>query len=218
MEKETLLNGLRSVIGEPDTTGNYKELGITDRTLDAYLGAIAPTVGDDVTDDFYQSQVSVLKAMGGQMRHEQAEFVKSYKGGSPAPPEPKKDDTSVTEPPAYFKELSDSIKTLLDENKALKGRLDEIDKTNVQSRLKGQVLEQMREAGANDDYVLETTMRGVEFDVTKSVEELTKEHLARYDKEFKNCRGEGVVPRETVGGGKHKTAIDNYFAKKWQQK
>jgi len=217
MEKETLLNGLRSVIGEPDTTGNYKELGITDRTLDAYLGAIAPTIGDDVADDFYQSQVTVLKAMGGQLRHEQAEFVKSYKGNNPPPPSQKPKDVPGDNQPEYLKELSNGLKTLLEENKELKSRLDRIDKNNVQSKLKTQVIGAMREAGADDDYVLETTMRGIELDEKKSVEELTKEHLARYDKEFKSCRGEGAVPRETVGGGKRKTAIDDYFSKKWQK-
>lgn len=43
-----------------------------------------------VDDSFYQSQANVIKAMGGQMRFEQAEFARNYKpkGGEPQLPTP----------------------------------------------------------------------------------------------------------------------------------
>lgn len=92
MEKETLLTGLKNVLGEPGTNGYFGDTGVTTRTLDAYLDALLPTITSDemVDDSFYQSQANVIKAMGGQMRFEQAEFARNYKpkGGEPQLPTP----------------------------------------------------------------------------------------------------------------------------------
>lgn len=92
MEKETLLTGLKNVLGEPGTNGYFGDTGVSTRTLDAYLDALLPTITSDemVDDSFYQSQANVIKAMGGQMRFEQAEFARNYKpkGGEPQLPTP----------------------------------------------------------------------------------------------------------------------------------
>lgn len=79
MDKETLLSKFKPSIGEPDAnTQMYGDTGLSVRTLDTYLEAILPGITDDaiVTDDYVNTHVKILKSMGGQMRHEQSEFVK----------------------------------------------------------------------------------------------------------------------------------------------
>jgi hypothetical protein len=74
----------------------------------------------------------------------------------------------------------------------------------------------MKAQMATDDYVLEATLRGVEVDLTKSIEDLTKEYLAKYDAEYLKCRGGGTPPRQSTGGGGQGAIwLDQQFAKKW---
>ena len=77
----------------------------------------------------------------------------------------------------------------------------------------------MKEQKASDDYVLEKTLDGADIDVKKSVEDLTKEFLAKYDAEYLRCRGNGAPPRlgGGGGGGDQKSALDRRFEKKAQK-
>lgn len=80
MEKETLLTGLKKVLGEPTAEGYIGDTGVSVRTLDAYAEALMPTITEEsLNDDFYSRHASVVKKMGGQMRHEKSEFIKTFK-------------------------------------------------------------------------------------------------------------------------------------------
>ena len=56
----------------------------------------------------------------------------------------------------------------------------------------------------------------VEIDTKKSVSDLTKDMLAKYDSEFTDCRGKGAAPRNggQSEGSKGKTDAENFFARK----
>mgnify|MGYP003457473655 CR=1 FL=1 len=124
MEKEELLSKLNPVIGNPDDTGNYGELGISTRTLDAYVDAILPTLGESVTDEQINSHVTILKAMGGQLRHEKAEFAKNYKPTIVPKKEPKEPKNAED---GNDNEVLEMLNKIISDNKALKTRLDEKD-------------------------------------------------------------------------------------------
>ena len=208
MEKETLLTGFKSIIGDPDERGDYKDLGITSKTLDAYLTALSATTGDEVAENFYQSHAEVLKSMGGQLRHEKADFVKNYK---PKATQPNEGDDVKPEPDTR---IETQIAELIAENKKLRERFEEAEAANAQKQMLRKVREEMRRQHADDEYVLSKTLTGVTFDLEKSVEDNATELLKNYDKELSACRGDGATPRATSSGQRGKTEVDAYFEAK----
>ena len=110
---------------------------------------------------------------------------------------------------------SPEVAALKEQIKQLTDRLDNGDKAKQQAELLQKVRTAMKEQKANDDYVLDNTLKGVELDTTKSVEDLTKEYLAKYDAEYTKCRGGGVPPRQAVSqSGEAKTELDKRFERK----
>lgn len=110
---------------------------------------------------------------------------------------------------------SPEVAALKEQIKQLTDRLDNGDKAKQQAELLQKVRTAMKEQKANDDYVLDNTLKGVELDATKSVEDLTKEYLAKYDAEYTKCRGGGVPPRQAVSqSGEAKTELDKRFERK----
>ena len=113
---------------------------------------------------------------------------------------------------------SEEVKNLKAQIDALTSRLDSSDKTKQQAELLAKVKNAMKGQKATDEYVLEQTLKGVELDVTKTVEDLTKEYLAKYDAEYLRCRGGGAPPRLSGGGGaSSETELDKAFKKKAQK-
>jgi hypothetical protein len=110
---------------------------------------------------------------------------------------------------------SPEVAALKEQIKQLTDRLDNGDKAKQQAELLQKVRTAMKEQKATDDYVLDNTLKGVELDTTKSVEDLTKEYLAKYDAEYTKCRGGGAPPRQSVNqSGDSKTELDKRFERK----
>ncbi len=110
---------------------------------------------------------------------------------------------------------SPEVAALKEQIKQLTDRLDNGDKTKQQAELLQKVRTAMKEQKANDDYVLDNTLKGVELDTTKSVEDLTKEYLAKYDAEYTKCRGGGASPRMNASSSAEgETELDRKFKKK----
>ena len=133
-----------------------------------------------------------------------AEVKKLIEGIKPANP-PKPDE-------------SEEVKALKAQVAALTERLDNGDTAKQKAELLQKVKAAMKEQKANDDYVLDKTLEGVEIDLKKSVDDLTKELLTKYDAEYLKCRGEGAAPRLSGGGGgEAKSKLDLRFEKKWKK-
>ena len=113
---------------------------------------------------------------------------------------------------------NDEVKQLKEQLAELTKRLDGNDKARQQSELMQKVKAAMRSEKADDEYVLEQTLRGVELDTEKSVEDLAKEYLSKYDAEYTKCRGAGMPPRQQGGEGGHaETWLDKKFKLKAQK-
>lgn len=204
MEKEALLTSIQSIIGNPDADGNYGETGISQRTLDSYLDGILPTLGEEVSEDVLKAHAGILKSIGGQIRHEKAEFVKNYK--------PDTKPNEVTPPQEPNKEILDALAKIQADNKALQERLDRQDKEKEQKGLMEKVMAGLKAKNATDEYVLKNAMRGVVFDTKKSVEQLVEDSLKLYDAEYTAARGAGAAPRQAgAGGGGGNSDIDSFF-------
>ena len=170
MEKEELLTRLQGEIGKPDANGNYGITGISQRTLDAYIDGILPTLGENVDDAVIGTHASILKSIGGQIRHEKAEIVKGYKTNPTSTP--KDDDPKGGED--GDSEIMKLLKQISSDNLALKERLDKRDKEAEQASIKARVIDGLKAKNANDEYVLKNCLKCVVFDTSKSVVELVE--------------------------------------------
>lgn len=191
MDKETLLSNFTKSIGEPDaTTGMYGDTGISRRTMDVYIDNLLPRITDDNTVDaaFIESHVGFIKAMGGQMRHEQSEFAKNYK--------PNQQQPNNASPEGKDNEVLELLKGINKENKELRERLDKQDQASSQKELREKVVAGLKAKGVDDEYVLNVALsKHGELDTKKTVDELVNALLPTYDEEFSACRGSGATPR-----------------------
>lgn len=183
MEKETLLSGFNQRIGNPDaTTGMYGDTGVSGRTINAYLDTILPSITDDgmVTDAFYDSHVNILKAMGGQMRHEQSEFVKSYKP-SPNNPNPNSNPAS---PESKWEERLKAIES----ERALekKGVL-------IQGLRQG-AFGKAAELKVSNKNLWEDAVRLVDYKDDMTAEDMVSKAKTVYEAKLKAYLGDGAVP------------------------
>lgn len=214
MKKEELLDGLKNAIGDPDADGNYGETGLSLRTIESYVDdVLVPQFGNEekVADDFYKNQAGFLKTVGGQLRHEKAEFAKSYK------PAPGNDGNNGGSDGGNgdLAELLKKVNELAENNKVLTDRLNAAETGKAQSELRKKIEAGMRAKNADDGYVLKNVLKGETFDAKKSVDELVEEYLKKYDAELTEARRDGGVPRANRNGGNGGgSAADDYFKRK----
>lgn len=207
MDKETLLTSIQAIIGKPDTDGNYGETGVSSRTLDTYLEGILPTLGDNPNEDLIKAHANILKSIGGQIRHEKAEFVKSRTQSAQTETERETEQADD-----HLQGIAKVLKGLQEDYKKMQERLDTQEKAKEQAALREKVIAGMRSKNATDEYVLKNAMRDVVFDAEKSVEQLVEESLKLYDAEFTEARGSGANPRQSASGAKSSDAeLDDFF-------
>ena len=214
MEKETLSTGLKNVLGEPGTNGYFGDTGVTTRTLDAYLDALLPTITSDemVDDSFYQSQANVIKAMGGQMRFEQAEFARNYKpkGGEPQLPTP------PVSPQAGDNGNGDLLKRL----ETIEKEREEERKKTFEKSLREKVIQKSGELNVYNKALWEDVVNLVPISEGMDIAKLEEETKRLYESKLKAYNGEGATPyggRASGSGHNSSKALDEFFAKKAQE-
>lgn len=216
MEIEKIVSTVQEKVGNTDFSA---------QTIQKYVELNPVAEGQEPDEAYFTKAVDFLKGMQGQFNHDfSTKFNEAKKNllsedtfknlSAEQLAEVKKLVEGLKTPPPPPTE-SDEVKALKEQIKQLSDRLDNGDKAKQQAELLAKVKAAMREQKASDDYVLENTLRGAEIDVTKSVEDLTREYLAKYDAEYLKCRGNGAPPRQ--GGGRSeegKTWLDQQFEKK----
>lgn len=212
MDKETLLTGFKKELGEPSANGYLGDTGVTTRTLDKYVDALLPTIAtdDSVNEQFFKSHAEVVRAMGGQMRFEQAEFVRNYK------PKP---GTVPPEPPVELKPKPGEPG-----NDDVLKRLEALEKEREIER-KNFVVREMRSRVSNKSGELKVTNKNLWEDSVRMVEyedgmdDTAMEAKAKglYESKLKAYMGEGASP---YGGGSSGSqyqddkALDDFFNRK----
>ena len=195
MEIEKIVSTVQEKVGNTDFSA---------QTIQKYVELNPVAEGQEPDEAYFTKAVDFLKGMQGQFNHDfSTKFAEAKKNlltedafknmTAEQLSEVKKliEGIKPKDPPAE----SDEVKALKEQIKQLTDRLDNGDKAKQQAELLQKVKAAMKEQKASDEYVLENTLKGVELDVNKSVEDLTKEYLAKYDAEYTKCRGEGAPPR-----------------------
>lgn len=223
IEKEELLKTFGEKLGEPDANGNYEKIGISQRTLDAYVDAISKLGVESADEAFLNCHISILESMGGQMRKMYADFVKSYKPTQEPTKEeePIKKETPTEESPKEddaLKAIHEQLKQVLELNTTLTSRLDQMEAKEKVAQTTKAVADAMKAKGANDAYVLNNVLKSLQLEDGKSADDLANDMMAKYDEELKECRGIGATPRNGTGGTASSKELEEYFAEKFANK
>ena len=219
MEIEKIVSTVQEKVGNTDFSA---------QTIQKYVELNPVAEGSEPDEAYFTKAVSFLQGMQGQFNHDFSvkfteakknllsedtfknlsaeqltEVKKLIEGLKPEPPKPQE---------------SEEVKALKEQIKQLTDRLDNGDKAKQQAELLQRVRTAMKEQKASDDYVLDNALRGVELDTTKSIDDLTKECLAKYDAEYLKCRGAGAPPRiASNSSGEGDTPLKARFKKKAQK-
>lgn len=212
MEIEKIVSTVQEKIGNTDFSA---------QTIQKYVELNPVAEGQEPDEAYFTKAASFFQGMQGQFNHDfSTKFTEAKKNlltedtfknlSAEQIAEVKKLIESVK--PSGKPTESDEIIALKETIKQLTDRLDNGDKARQQAELLQKVKTAMKEQKATDEYVLENTLRGAEFDTNKSVEDLTKDFLAKYDAEYLRCRGNGAPPRLAVQqGGDQKSDLDRRF-------
>jgi hypothetical protein len=219
MEIEKIVSSVQEKVGNTDFSA---------QTIQKYVELNPVAEGQEPDEAYFTKAVDFVKAMQGQFNHDfSTKFAEAKKNlltedtfknmSAEQIAEVKKMIEGLKTPPPPQQE-SEEVKALKEQIKELTDRLDNGDKAKQQAELLAKVKAAMKEQKASDEYVLDNTLRGVELDVKKSVEDLTKEYLAKYDAEYLKCRGAGAPPSVAQGGGgEDESALKQRFKKKAQK-
>lgn len=187
MDKETLLTRFKPGIGEPDAgTQIYENLGLSARTLECYIDSILPGITDDaqVSDEFINSHLNILKSMGGQLRHEKAEFVKTYK--------PK------DQPPApEFPELESLKKTVEEMSRQIQGQ----QKQQNADAMRNGIKEKSKALKVQNQALWDDVVNATDITEGMTVDALVDNVKKAYESKLKAYFGEGAAPYGGNGGG-----------------
>lgn len=198
MEKEQILSSINEKLGNT----NFSE-----KTISDYVDAFIPTTEENPDFD---KHVGFLKSLYGNFSADVAKQVNEAKAKLKPAPEKKEqpDDTR-------YAALEEKFNKFMGDYEKLTERLAQKESQQTQEQLMAKVKTEMVKQGAEDEYVLKQTLRGVTLDAKKSVADLTKEMLTAYDSELTACRGKGAAPRNggASGGAKDKP-FGGYFAQK----
>ena len=214
MEKETLLTGFNERLGNPDAQGMYAEAGVSSRTLDAYIDGVLPTISDDseVNDAFWERHINFIKAVGGQMRHEKAEFAKNYKPAqtAPAPPAP------PATPPAATPPQEDGSAELLKRLEALENERKEEKKQLAAKGLRMEAKANADAMNVSNKALWNDAVDQTECKEGMDAEAVTQAAKALYERKLKEYFGEGATPygSNAGGGGKSGKELDAFFDRK----
>lgn len=220
MEIEKIVSTVQEKVGNTDFSA---------QTIQKYVELNPVAEGQEPDEAYFTKAVSFLQGMQGQFNHDfSTKFAEAKKNlltedtfknmSAEQIAEVKKLIEGIKVTPSPTPNESEEVKALKEQIKQLTDRLDNGDKAKQKAELLQKVRTAMKEQKANDDYVLDNTLRGADIDVSKSVEDLTKEYLTKYDAEYLKCRGAGAPPRlSSGGGGDTETELDKRFKRKAQK-
>lgn len=216
MEIEKIVSTVQEQLGKTDFSA---------QTIQKYVELNPIAEGQEPDEAYFTKAKSFFEGMQGQFNHDfSTKFTEAKKNlltedtfknmSAEQIAEVKKLIEGLKAEPTPAPQESEEVKALKAEIAKLTERLDNGDTAKRQAELMQKVRASMKEQKASDDYVLDKTLEGATFDEKKSLEELTTEYLAKYDAEYLKCRGGGVPPRQSEGGGQGHTWLDQQFAKK----
>lgn len=216
MEIEKIVSNVQEKVGNTDFSA---------QTIRKACELYPVAEGSEPDEAYYTKVADFVKGMQGQYNHDfSTKFSEAKKNLLTENTFKNMSEEQLSQVKALIEGLrseasapadNEEVTLLKQQLEEMKSRLDANDKEKKHLELLHKVKASMREQKANDEYVLEQTLRDADFDESKTLEQLTEEYLAKYDSEYLRCRGGDVSPRKAgVGSGETTSWLDRKFAQK----
>lgn len=181
MEKEKLLSELKSRVG---TTA------LSDRTIDEYASNILPMYAkvDEVSDDVIAAHVGILKSFEGNLNHEVATKVNSFKA------EWEKKNIITPQPTPPTEEKDDKYENLLKEIENLKRANEESLKKSAVESLRSQALAKGGDLNVSNKNLWKDCVNAANIGNDESADDVLERVKKDYETRLKSYIGDGAMP------------------------
>lgn len=202
--KEKILQVLKEKVGKTS---------LSEKTISDYAASIASLLTDEsqLTDQFYDAHVGIIRSMDGNFNHDVAAQVEEAKKNLPTPQTP-----SVTPPatppaeekPQWAKELEEQMRTFKEsqlnaQKQAQQNQLIE----SIRKRATTKDASDEKSGWATNAGLLETAIRLTKIDDTDTLETAEQKYQQEYNNLCKNLFGSrSAVPG--AGGGQNEETAD----------
>lgn len=194
-----------------ELVGKNNLLNLSERTIVSYANAVSGTVTEEteLTDDFFNRHLEILKSMNGQIyadtNFKVEEFKKNYKPETGSQTSTSTNQTNAEEPQwaKEFRERYSSIESKLtakEKAEMLQGNLNK-----AKSILKAD--------GATNDKILNIALKLMDFDDQMTPEQIAEKGKALYDSTYKDLYGEGAAPASSSSSSTEKPISQEERAK-----
>lgn len=185
-----------------ELVGKNNLLNLSERTIVSYANAVSGTVTEEteLTDDFFNRHLEILKSMNGQIyadtNFKVEEFKKNYKLETG-------DQTSTStsqanaEEPQWVKELREKYSSIED-------KLTAKEKAEMLQGNLNKAKSILKAGGATNDKILNIALKLMDFDDQMTPEQIAEKGKALYDSTYKDLYGEGAAPASSSSSSTEK--------------
>lgn len=181
MEKEKLLSELKTKVG---TTA------LSDRTIDEYVTNILPMYAkvESVEDHVLSSHVAILKSFEGNLNHEVASKVNSFKA------EWEKKNIPTPQPTPPTEEKDEKYELLMKEIESLKKSNEEQQKKSAAESLRNEVLNKGGELKVSNRNLWNDCVKSASVGEEVKADVLLEAVKKDYESRLKAYVGDGAIP------------------------
>lgn len=175
-----------------DLVGKNNLLNLSERTIARYAEVVSKKVTEEteLTDDFYDEHLEILKTMNGQIYADLTDKVeevkRNYKLESQNSQSASKTENSVDEP-QWAKDLREKFSSI-------EGKLTAKEKAEILEGNMNKARSILKANGASNEKVLNIALKLTEFDEGMTPEQIAEKGKSVYDSTYKDLYGEGAAP------------------------
>lgn len=175
-----------------ELVGKNNLLNLSERTIVSYANAVSGTVTEEteLTDDFFNRHLEILKSMNGQIyadtNFKVEEFKKNYKLETGNQTSTSTSQANAEEP-QWAKELREKYSSIED-------KLTAKEKAEMLQGNLNKAKSILKASGATNDKILNIALKLMDFDDQMTPEQIAEKGKALYDSTYKDLYGEGAAP------------------------
>lgn len=187
--KQKIINALRT---------KYQRFGLSNEAVDRIASALEKTVTAESDIEGAIAEASTMTLIAEELqksadaeRRQRSTLQKSFDAYKEQHPS---NDPDPAPKPTGDPEVAAILKQLVEDNKALKARLDAKDASARSEEMRSKVLEGLKASGRDDAAITNIVMRQFAVGKDDTVEGLVERYKNSYDSDYKLVHGDGAVP------------------------
>jgi hypothetical protein len=181
----------------------YASLGLSQKALDGVAAILEKTIKDESEIDaaikeasvkdllkLYQKEADSAREERTRIQREYDEYKEKHPETEPNKKTEKEDDKDNP--------LAKELAELKAKQEAVEAKLKASETKVRHSEILNEVHRIMKEKGADNDFIRNMTLKGIEIGDDDTAESLAEKYQAEYDKNFKEAYGDGYVPPKSA--------------------